>query len=222
MAVHFNFKNACLVGHGGDSTPVSKFRAVCMAQSLKDNLDHRGFQALREALPEGWTGGVASPRQNPSCPEAGPELARWARTRPPGEGRRNAPCAFYLWPFGCPLFDLAECKIGPHEGGGGVLGVGRTGGVASPRQNPSSPETGAELARGCALVAVVVDRTIIEACCFDDLPGRNILNTKMTDVLFAAAHILVFDLPVDEKRHEPRVESLHQFSSRLAVLSKGA
>ena len=38
-------------------------------------------------------------------------------------------------------------QIGRHEGGG-VLGVGRTGGVASPRHSPSSPEHGAEPARG--------------------------------------------------------------------------
>ena len=34
------------------------------------------------------------------------------------------------------------------SGAAGGLGVGRTGGVASPRQNPSSPEPGAEIARG--------------------------------------------------------------------------
>lgn len=56
MAVLFNFKYARLVDHGGDHTPVSKFRGVCIARSLKNNLDHRGFQTLREALPEGLDG----------------------------------------------------------------------------------------------------------------------------------------------------------------------
>jgi hypothetical protein len=43
----------------------------------------------------------------------------------------------------------------------------------------------------------------------------------MTDVLFAAASVLVFDLPINEKRHFPRIEGFQSFSGKLTVLSLG-
>ena len=73
------------------------------------------------------------------------EIEIWFRVNE-GMKQRIGSFTFLSMVFRCRVFALAGGFGG--DDGGGALGVGWDGGVASPRQSPSSPETGAEPASG--------------------------------------------------------------------------